>query len=140
MAVVIFSPEDFRQDFPQFADEEKYPDRRLRTAFSAAATLLDNTDASPVPYDPETGIPLRETLLYFLACHILTLSGWAEGGQAGPMSSASEGSVSVSFAVPQVTDKSYYLLSPCGQTYWRMTAPYRSGGRYYPVKHFHPWG
>ena len=61
MAVVTFSPADFRQDFPQFADPEKYPDRRLQSSFNTAATLLDNGEASPVPYDPDQGVMVRET-------------------------------------------------------------------------------
>lgn len=140
MAVVIFSPDDFREDFPQFADKKLYPDRRLLMAFNAATVLLDNTDTSPVPYDPANGVLIREVLLHYLTCHLLTLAGWAANGQSGPVSNASEGSVSLGFTVPQVTDKGYFLLTPCGQTYWQMTAPYRLGGRYYPVKHYHPWG
>ena len=140
MAVVVFSPEDFRQDFPQFADPVAYPDRRLQGAFNTATAMVDNTDSSPVPYDPDKGVTVRETVLYYLACHILTLSVWAQNGQSGPVTNASEGSVSVGFAAAQITEKSYYQETPCGQTFWAMTLPYRLGGRYYPVKHYHPWG
>ena len=140
MAVVTFSPADFRQDFPQFADPVKYPDRRLQSSFNTAATLLDNSEASPVPYDPGRGELTRETMLHYLTCHLLTLAGWAADGRSGPISNASEGSVSVGFAVPQVADDNYYLQTPCGQTYWQMSLPYRVGGRYHPVKPYHPWG
>lgn len=140
MPVVMFSPDDFRQDFPQFADVEKYSDRRLESAFRAASTLLDNTDSSIVPYNPDNGIYVRETLLYYLTCHLLTLADQSNNGQSGPLSSVTEGSVSASFAVPQVTDKSYYLLTPCGQAYLQMLKPYLVGGRYYPIKPYHPWG
>ena len=140
MAVVEFSSADFRQDFPQFADLEKYPDRRLRGAFNAATLGLDNSDASPVPYDPDKNVFARETMLYYLTCHILTLADWAANGQTGPVANASEGSVSAGFAVPQVTDKSYFLETPCGRSFWQMSLPYRLGGKYYPVKPYHPWG
>ena len=140
MAVVVFNSEDFRMDFPQFADSVKYPDRQIEMAFNTAVALLDNTEASPVPYDPANGVLTRELLLYYLTCHILTLATQSMAGQAGPVSSSSVGSVSVSFAVPQVTDQNYYLLTACGQTYWRLSLPYRMGGVYHPVKHHHPWG
>jgi hypothetical protein len=140
MSVVTFNPADFRQDFPQFADPKEYPDRRLQSAFNTATALLDNSESSPVPYDPDRGVTMRETMLYCLTCHLLTLAGWAANGQSGPISNASEGSVSVGFAVPQVADNNYYLQTPCGQTYWRMSLPYRIGGRYRPVKQYHPWG
>ncbi|MDL2315505.1 DUF4054 domain-containing protein [Desulfovibrio sp. OttesenSCG-928-A18] len=140
MAVVVFAPEDFRQDFPQFADPAVFTGRRLQGAFNAACLILDNSEASPVPYDPTKGQTARETLLYHLTCHILTMALWGEAGQSGPVNSASEGSVSASFATAQLSDKSYFLETPCGRTFWQMLAMYRVGGRYCAVKHHHPWG
>ena len=140
MAIVTFSPDDFRQDFPQFANPEMFSDKMLLRAFNAAETLLDNTEASPVPYDPHKNILIRETLLHYLTCHLLTLAGWAANGQSGPMTNVSEGSVSVGFATAQATGKNYYLQTPCGQTFWQMSLPYRMGGRYYAAPQHHPWG
>ncbi|MDR2947119.1 MAG: DUF4054 domain-containing protein [Candidatus Adiutrix sp.] len=140
MAAVVFNPDDFREDFPQFADPVKYTERRLTGAFNAATLGLDNTESSPVPYDPDKKVFTRETLLYYLTCHILTLAEWAANGQAGPVTNASEGSVSAGFAAPPVTDKSYFMETPCGRTFWQVSLPYRMGGKYYPVKPYHPWG
>lgn len=140
MAIVVFNPKNFRQDFPQFADPVKYPDRRLKGAFTAATLGLDNSDSSPVPYEPGKKIFTREVLLYFVTCHILTLADWAVNGQAGPVTTASEGSVSAGFAAPQMTSKSYFMETPCGRNFWQMSLPYRLGGKYYPVKPYHPWG
>jgi hypothetical protein len=83
---------------------------------------------------------MRETLLQHLACHLLTLADWAARGQAGPVASASEGSVSAGFAVPRISGESYFLQTPCGRTYWQMSLPWRLGGRYHPLKPYHPWG
>ena len=106
MAIVVCNPKNFRQDFPQFADPVKYPDRRLKGAFTAATLGLDNSDSSPVPYEPGKKIFTREVLLYFVTCHILTLADWAVNGQAGPVTTASEGSVSAGCAAPQMKSKS----------------------------------
>ncbi|WP_051861340.1 DUF4054 domain-containing protein [Xenorhabdus bovienii] len=55
-------------------------------------------------------------------------------------SSATEGSVSVSFAVPDVANSSWFKTTPCRQMYWQATRKYVVGGRYSAVKHYHPWG
>lgn len=140
MAVVVLDIQEYRERFPQFADAASYPDAMMQGAFETACVLFDNSERSPAPYDPDKGVSIRKTILYALTCHLLTLAGWSKNGQSGPVSNASEGSVSVGFAVPQVTDKSYFLLTPCGQSYWQITAPYRVGGRYYAPKQYHPWG
>ncbi len=142
MAIVVFNPEDFRQDFPQFADPVKYTDRRLQSAFNAACLSVDNTDKSPIPYDPDKQDFTRETLLYYLTCHILTMAEWGANGQSGPVTNATEGSVSVGFAAPQITNsnKSYFDETPCGRAFWQMSMRFRMGGRYYPACNYHPWG
>lgn len=137
MAIVTFNPVGFRDEYPQFS---LFTDGQLKAAFKIACLLLDNTEASPVPYNPDKGIYDRETMLYLLVCHLCTLAKWVTEGQSGPVTSASEGSVSVSFSVPQTTGETYYTQTPCGQTFWKLAAAYRSGGRYIAVKHYHPWG
>lgn len=143
MAVVVFDPEDFLSAFPKFTDPVTgaplFTDAQLQQAFDVACLLLDNTNTSVVPYAPEQGITTRKTLLYLLVCHLVTLALWP-AGQSGPASSATEGSVSVSFAAPPVTGRDYYLLTPCGRTFWQAIQPYVAGGRYYAAKHYHPWG
>ncbi len=69
MAVVVFDPAAFREAYPRFSSE-LISDAQLEQAFDLACLLLDNTDASPVPYDPERGILIRRTLLWLLGCHI----------------------------------------------------------------------
>lgn len=120
MAVVVFDPQEFREAYPRFFDPKTgqplLTDAQLRQAFDVACLLLDNTNSSPVPYDPAHGIMIRKTLLYLLVCHLATLALWPMG-QAGPVASATEGTVSISFSVPQDTGKAFYAQTPCGQTF-----------------------
>ncbi|PHM30020.1 DUF4054 domain-containing protein [Xenorhabdus innexi] len=137
MAVVTFDPDAFLELYPRFAGA--LTNGQLQQAFDVACLLLDNSDNSIIPYEP-SGTQERKTLLYLLTCHVATVTLWGDKGQAGPASSASEGSVSVSFAVPDAANASWFKLTPCGQMYWQATRKYVVGGRYSAVKHYHPWG
>lgn len=141
MAVVEFDAEAFLEMYPQFSPDGKSPlaPGQLQQAFDVACLLLDNSDASLVPYDPDKKVFTRRTLLFLIVCHLCTLAGW-QPGQAGPMASATEGSVSVSFSIPNVTGREYWSQTPCGQTYWQAVRPYALGGRYFGMKKPHPWG
>ena len=138
MAVVVFDAVAFRESYPQFT-EELLTDAQLQQAFSVACLIVDNTDQSYVPYDPDNNILVRETLLYLLVCHLATLALWPIG-QAGPQSNATQGSVSVGFAIPQWPNGQYFNQTPCGQTFWTIAQRYLAGGRYYAAKVVHPWG
>ncbi len=142
MPPVTFDPIKFRERFPKFANETKYPDGQLLAAFQAAEVYVDNTDSATTPYDPDKQIFIREIMLYTLVCHLLTLQDWTMNGQAGPLTNASEGSVTAGFASPHYlgNGRDFYMQTPCGQAFWQMSLPYRLGGRYRPVFHFHPWG
>ena len=136
MPAVAFDPAEFKQFKPQFAD---VADATLGLYFSLACGIIDNTDASPFPYDPDRGALVRKFILYALVCHLLTVDRNAQksGGAAGPAASASEGSVSVSFAVPTVNDSSFYSETPCGRAFLSMIRPYALGGRIVSGKRFH---
>jgi len=137
MAIVTFDSGEFLAIYPRFAGV--LTPEQLQNAFDTACLILDNTDASVVPYDPDKGINNRKTLLYALTCHLATVALWGNG-QAGPVSGASEGSVSVSFAVPDVTNASWFKSTACGAAYWQATRKYVVGGRYIAMKYHHPWG
>ena len=143
MSVGVFDPQAFRETFPRFVDPKTgqplLTDAQLRQAFDVACLLLDNTDASPVPYDPANGVMIRRTLLCLLVCHLATLALWP-AGQSGPVASATEGSVSVSFSMPRNAGKAFYAQTPCGQTFWQAIQPYAVGGRYHAARYWHPWG
>ncbi|MDE9552789.1 DUF4054 domain-containing protein [Xenorhabdus bovienii] len=137
MAIVTFDSGEFLELYPRFAGV--LTKGQLQQAFDVAGLLLDNSDNSIIPYELN-GTQERKTLLYLLTCHIATVTLWGNNNQAGPMSNALEGSVSVSFAVPDVANSSWFKTTPCGQMYWQATRKYVVGGRYSAVKHYHPWG
>lgn len=141
MAVVEFDQAAFLEAYPKFAPNGKplLTDGQLNQAFDVACLLLDNTNGSIVPYDPDKQIYIRRTLLYLIVCHLCTLALW-QPGQAGPLASAGEGSVNVSFSIPNITGKEYWNMTPCGQSYWQAIKGYTRGGRYFGMKHNHPWG
>jgi hypothetical protein len=129
MAVVYWHPELFRQVYPEFSAASN---EFLQLMFDkACAQYIDNTDASIVKDVKE-----RELLIFDLVAHLAFLRGYGgagdRGGLVGRISSASEGSVSVSVENPGNNDASWwYLQSPYGADYWQATAPYRTM-RYYP--------
>lgn len=136
MAVVIFDPAAFKLAFPEFAD---VPDARLELLFGmVTATILDNTGASPV-----IDVTQRSALLSLLVAHMLTLygtgtpgAGGGSGGTApvGRLASATEGTVSTSFAYMQGGSPTadWYNQTQYGAMYWVMMARFRSM-RYVPA-------
>lgn len=132
MGVVTFDITAFRELYPEFAVAS---DTLLNALFIQASTLyLDNTDTSLVQDLNE-----RQQLLFLLVAHLCTLRGFGTGqtggqggGLVGRITSASEGSVSVSVDNSGSNDASWwYLQTPYGASYWQATAPYRTL-RYYP--------
>lgn len=137
MAIVVFDAEDFLNSHPQFVG--KVTEAQLDNAFDVACLLLDNTENSPVPYDPEKGIETRRILLNLLVCHLVTLA-LRPIEQAGALSSASEGSVSTGFSIPQNAGADWWMQTNCGQVFWQAVRHFLIGGRYYGYPKFHPWG
>ncbi|HDH1787191.1 TPA: DUF4054 domain-containing protein [Klebsiella quasipneumoniae subsp. similipneumoniae] len=137
MAIVAFDSAEFLGIYPRFAGV--LTPVQLENAFDTACLMLDNSNGSIVPYDPNNGIKERKTLLYALTCHLCEMA-LRVAGQAGPMTGASEGSVSASFAAPDVTNASWFKQTTCGSIYWQGTRKYVIGGRYIAQRHYHPWG
>ncbi|MHC5174343.1 DUF4054 domain-containing protein [Serratia rhizosphaerae] len=132
MGVVVFDIAAFRELYPEFATGcgTAPSDKLLEALFNQASALyLDNTDASVVQDLKE-----REQLLFMLVAHLCALRGFGTGGGGGQSSglvgritSASEGSVSVSVDAAGSNDASWwYLQTPYGAAYWQATAPYRT--------------
>lgn len=137
MSIVAFDSTEFLEIYPRFVGVLT-PDQ-LTNAFDSGCLLLDNTNGSVVPYDPTNGVNDRKTLLYALTCHLCEMA-LRHPGQAGPIGNASEGSVSVSFAIPDITNGSWFKQTACGQFYWQATRKYVIGGRYIAQRYNHPWG
>lgn len=137
MAVVQFDAAAFLEIYPQFSGQ--LTTAQLEWCFQQACLLMDNTDNSPIPYDPENGVETRKILLWYLVCHLATLM-LRPINQSGPVSNATEGSVSVGFAVPQNRPGEWYKQTACGDAYWQYMQRYAIGGKYYAKYNFHPWG
>ena len=118
--VVEFNVNKFRSLYPTL----KATDDQLNWYFVEATMLLNNTSKSCVKSLAE-----REVLLFLLVAHFAVLQQRVEGDNevVGRISSASQGSVSVSLDNGQTTlsDK-WYQQTPYGSKYWALTAKYRS--------------
>lgn len=114
----------FREVYPQFAD---IPDASLSFMWTNALMIsgLEN-DTSYKPAE-------KQNLLFMLLCHLATL---AQRGTAGAMTSATEGSVSVSFQTPAMgKEADWYMLTPCGAAYWQIVKGHRYGGMWFDGRH-----
>lgn len=110
----------YRVLFPQFADDEKYPDDMIELYWELASTFISTKDC---PCSILRGKSL-EYAYYLLTAHLMTLALQAsadaaqnEGaaGAGGVLISASIGEVSVSMAAPPTKD---------GWSYWMNQTPY----------------
>jgi len=121
---VVFDITGFREVYPQFSG---ITDAQLKHFFKMAELVLDNTDFSIVKDEGE-----RETLLWLLVCHLATL--YLRGDVVGNLTSASEGSVSASYAVLDWGNGKWYGQTPCGAAFWEATKKYRVGGYYFAYR------
>jgi hypothetical protein len=123
VGVVVFDVARFKARYPEFAT---IPEPTLDEYFIEATIYLDNTDASPV-----SDIDRRAVLLNMLVAHIAQINSGANGqgasGLVGQITSATEGSVSVSVANVAATGTSaWFQQTKYGAAYWQATAPYRT--------------
>lgn len=121
--VVEFDPAAFRATYPAFTDPP-YTDGMLQLYFDLATLILNNSCASVV----SDGVQ-RERLLNLLVAHIATLQPAAASSPLRPVgvvSGATEGSVSVQFALQVSQNSQWYLQTQYGALFWQLTAPYRS--------------
>ena len=131
MAQVVFVPEDFKAAYPAFA---QVSNAALNQYFQIATLYLSNEDCSVVQ-----DLEKRKALLWMLTAHIAQLSGalnpaGAAGGAApvGRTSSATEGSVSVSFDMGTTSQNAaWYEQTQWGAMFWAATA-YLRAFRYRP--------
>lgn len=110
--------------------------------FADAGLFLNNSPGSPV-----ADLTARGRILNLIAAHIATLAArdaamGAGGGLVGRISSASEGSVSVSATIDaqQGTAAWWWLQTTYGALAWQAMAPYRTM-RYRPghQRNMSPW-
>jgi hypothetical protein len=121
----VFVPATFKALFTQFAT---VPDALLNLYFQLATMIVDNTCNSVV-----SDATLREQLLNLLVAHMATLwptaaSAGSGGGIVGNVTSATEGTVSVSAAWASSVSQSmaYFIQTQFGAMFWQLTSPFRS--------------
>lgn len=123
--VVEFVPADFKALYTQFS---AVSDALLNLYFQLATMIVNNRCTSVV--DNAT---LREQLLNLLVAHMATLwptaaSGGSGGGLVGNVTSATEGTASVSAAWASAVSQSmaFFIQTQFGALFWQLTSPYRS--------------
>ena len=135
MAVVELDIEEFKKQYPVFNSLDDAVYKRL---FSLACLKVNNTDHSLVINIEERGM-----LLYLLMAHFAELDPGivdtngsnGSGGLVGRVSSASEGSVSISSEYAAMTQSSaWYLQTQYGAMYWELTSRYRKFRYFAPNK------
>lgn len=128
---VILNIDDFKLDFPQFTG---LPDAVIERAFKHAVAIFGNP---PAGFKGSTD--RLELILYTLMCHLLTSYIQGQEGQSGPLTSATEGSVSASFYVPQSNIYQWLGTTPCGQKFLFLTANRAIGGLVSTPPFWDPW-
>ncbi len=115
---IEFDAEEFLQAYPEFAT---LTEAQLQNYFDMATGILSNRLGAVVCDEKKL-----KTMLYLLTAHIAFLF-MRGAGQVGAMSSATEGSVSVGFSVPQNLNAAWFNQSQYGGLFWQMARPYMSG-------------
>jgi hypothetical protein len=125
MAVVIFDPAAFKLRYPEFASVS---DAVLQGSFDDATLYLSNKDCSIVQ-----DVDRRRQLLWMLTAHIAYLGGALNpsGTSGGPvpvgrMSSATEGSVSISTEYNVPGSAAWFSQTAWGAAFWQATLSLRS--------------
>lgn len=139
MAIAVFDYAAWSLRYPEF--QGAVDANRAALFFAEAGLYLDNTDTSPV-----ADVGVRLVLLGMLVAHISVLSGALEaGGQpsglVGRVSSATEGSVSVSVDSGLAAGSAvWFQQSSYGLAFWQATRNLRSA-RYVPAPAYNanPW-
>ena len=146
MAAVVWDESAWRAVYPQFDEGQPWycTSAQLSGLWQIAVTLVDNSDQAAIPYEPSKGVYTRQILLWAIMCHLATLAWQGRQGQYGMLNSATEGSVTASFQMPQLPQMgvtgAWYALTPCGLMAWTILRRYALGGVSYKPPHYHPWG
>ena len=118
--VVVFDVTEFRGLYPKITAS----DLQLQSFFYEAEILFNNTSKSCVQ-----DLTKRKILLYMIVAHLATLQAQVDAGNmlVGRLSSASEGSVSISsdYGVLGSSEK-WWVQTPYGAKFWQMTAMFRT--------------
>lgn len=126
---IIITPQEFRADFPEFADTSVYSDATLQRFINQAGCYIHN-----VNYGVLQG-SCRKLAIELMVAHLQTLQDRIASGQnsTGQIGSTSIDSVSVSLiAPPNKTQFDYWLsLTPYGQQYLQLLLAHAPAGLYF---------
>lgn len=121
---VAFDYQEWVARYSEFSDTVTQP--RAQDLFAQAEMLHANDHSGPVTNEAQ-----QKFLLYLIVAHLAQIYyGSSIAPLApfiGPISSASEGSVSVTAQIPQIPGSAaWFALSKYGYNYWFATAPFRT--------------
>ena len=144
MSVVVFVYSDWNTSYPQFSTT--VTSGQAQSCFDQATLYCANVEGALVPYDTTVTPPItvRLSVLYLLTAHIAQLQyGCVLGGAlvpAGPLvgrvSSATQGSVSVSVEMKGLDTAAWFNQTQFGASAYQALAQFRtaryraSPGRY----------
>lgn len=120
--IFVFNPDEFKAVYPQFS---KLTNEQLQFFFEMAEDdLIDNSETSCIP------LKTRKKLFYLLVAHMAELQGRIDSGNSGlvgRVSSATEGSVSISSDMPMGSGalEQWLKQTPYGNMFYALTARYR---------------
>lgn len=122
---------DFRRDFPQFSDAEKFPDAQITFRLTLADRLLSEnvTGRELFPYFAELFV--AHYLYLFAADSRSSLAGGAGGSTNGVQASKSVDKVSVSYDTGSTlnADAGFWNNSRYGAEFWQLLMMFGAGGR-----------
>ncbi len=138
MAIAVFDYAAWTTRYPEFG---AVSEERAALFFTEATLYLSNADDSPVQ-----DVGRRLVLLNMLTAHVAQLAGarnpdGAPDGTVGAITSATEGSTSVSFDSGLIPGTAvWFRQTPYGLSFWQATASLRSA--FYvpkPQRIYDPW-
>lgn len=140
---VLFDADEFIAAYPQ-CNASSLPCAVLQALWRVAVSFVGDDDSNSfAPYDPEHGEIERLQLLQLALSHLIQMQSMAanNGGLSGRITSASEGSVSISVEAYKADslNAQFWTQTNDGAIYWMLTSKYRLGGRLYAHKEPHPF-
>jgi hypothetical protein len=137
---VTFNYTAWAATFPQFSPSLT-EDQVTNLILPIAEQFNRNDGGGPV-----STAALQTQLLNLMVAHVAeklfgpTGAGAGATGLAGPITQATEGSVSVTASIPTTPNSAWFMSTPFGAMWWAMTSPFRTM-RYVPGprRNFNPW-
>lgn len=126
MEKVVLNITDFREQYPEFKSNVKFPDATITSAFTKATIFFKNET------NCEVDIEQLEVILYLMTAHLLKMQLKTLKGQTGLVASATIDKISVSIVSPRNLGEFEYFLNqtPYGQELLALLALLVLGGFY----------